>query len=123
MQRLWLVFAQSVTAALAVLFVVATLKPEWLPSRSTTVPNGTPTAPSISTLLPEPPPVTTRIEAAKVVSYADAAQKALPSVVHIFTTKAVRTPQHPLMNDPVFRHFFGDRLGSQPQASSSARTA
>ena len=115
MQRLWLVFAQSVTAALAVLFVVATLKPEWLPSRSTTVPNGTPTAPSISTLLPEPPPVTTRIEAAKVVSYADAAQKALPSVVHIFTTKAVRTPQHPLMNDPVFRHFFGDRLGSQPQ--------
>ncbi|MCP2936221.1 hypothetical protein NK983_26390, partial [Salmonella enterica subsp. enterica serovar Typhimurium] len=70
MQRLWLVFAQSVTAALAVLFVVATLKPEWLPSRSTTVPNGTPTAPSISTLLPEPPPVTTRIEAAKVVSYA-----------------------------------------------------
>jgi serine protease DegS/serine protease DegQ len=115
MQRLWLVFAQSVTAALAVLFVVATLKPEWLPSRSTTASNGTPTAPSISTLLPEPPPVTTRIEAAKVVSYADAAQKALPSVVHIFTTKAVRTPQHPLMNDPVFRHFFGDRLGSQPQ--------
>jgi serine protease DegS/serine protease DegQ len=115
MQRLWLVFAQTVTAALAVLFVVATLKPEWLPSRSTTASNGTPTAPSISTLLPEPPPVTTRIEAAKVVSYADAAQKALPSVVHIFTTKAVRTPQHPLMNDPVFRHFFGDRLGSQPQ--------
>ena len=115
MQRLWLVFAQSVTAALAVLFVVATLKPEWLPSRSTPAPNNGPAAPAISTLLPEPPPVTTRIEAAKVVSYADAAQKALPSVVHIFTTKAVRTPQHPLMNDPVFRHFFGDRLGSQPQ--------
>lgn len=114
MQRLWLVFAQSVTAALAVLFVVATLKPEWLPSRSTPVPHDS-AAPAISTLLPEPPPVTTRIEAAKVVSYADAAQKALPSVVHIFTTKAVRTPQHPLMNDPVFRHFFGDRLGSQPQ--------
>jgi S1-C subfamily serine protease len=50
-----------------------------------------------------------------VVTYAEAAQKALPSVVHVFTTKAVRTPQHPLMNDPVFRHFFGDRLGNQPQ--------
>ncbi|MGV2480128.1 UNVERIFIED_CONTAM: trypsin-like peptidase domain-containing protein, partial [Salmonella enterica subsp. enterica serovar Weltevreden] len=25
------------------------------------------------------------------------------------------TPQQPLMNDPVSRHCFGDRLGSQPQ--------
>lgn len=115
MQRLWLVFAQSVTAALAVLFVVVTLKPEWLPVRSTQPPSGGIQLPSIEHLLPDPPPVTTRVEAAKVVSYSDAAQKALPSVVHVFTTKAVRTPQHPLMNDPVFRHFFGDRLGNQPQ--------
>jgi serine protease DegS/serine protease DegQ len=115
MQRLWLVFAQSVTAALAVLFVVVTLKPEWLPARSSPAQNGASPLPSIEHLLPAQPPVTTRVEAAKVVSYSDAAQKALPSVVHVFTTKAVRTPQHPLMNDPVFRHFFGDRLGSQPQ--------
>ncbi len=31
MQRLWLIFAQTVTVLLAALFVVATLKPEWLP--------------------------------------------------------------------------------------------
>jgi serine protease DegS/serine protease DegQ len=114
MQRLWLVFAQSVTAAVAVLFVVATLKPEWLPSRSL------PASPVIAdidagTFTTEAPTTPTRIESAKVISYADAAQKALPSVVHVFTTKAVKTPQHPLMNDPVFRHFFGDRLGNQPQ--------
>ncbi|EGK71057.1 MAG: Do family serine endopeptidase [Methyloversatilis sp.] len=115
MQRLWLVFAQSVTAALAVLFVVVTLKPDWLPARSSPAQNGASPLPSIEHLLPAQPPVATRVEAAKVVSYSDAAQKALPSVVHVFTTKAVRTPQHPLMNDPVFRHFFGDRLGSQPQ--------
>ena len=115
MQRLWLVFAQSVTAALAVLFVVVTLKPDWLPARSSPAQNGASPLPSIEHMLPAQPPVATRVEAAKVVSYSDAAQKALPSVVHVFTTKAVRTPQHPLMNDPVFRHFFGDRLGSQPQ--------
>lgn len=30
MRRLWLIFAQTVTVSLAVLFVVSTLKPEWL---------------------------------------------------------------------------------------------
>jgi hypothetical protein len=30
MRRLWLIFAQTVTVSLAVLFVVTTLKPEWL---------------------------------------------------------------------------------------------
>jgi serine protease DegQ len=30
MRRLWLIFAQTVTVGLAVLFVVSTLKPEWL---------------------------------------------------------------------------------------------
>jgi serine protease DegQ len=31
MRRLWLIFTQAVTLALAVLFVVGTLKPQWLP--------------------------------------------------------------------------------------------
>ena len=30
MRKTWLIFSQAVTVALAVLFVVATLKPEWL---------------------------------------------------------------------------------------------
>ena len=30
MRRLWLIFAQTVTVSVAVLFVVKTLKPEWL---------------------------------------------------------------------------------------------
>ncbi|MEI6721183.1 MAG: 2-alkenal reductase, partial [Betaproteobacteria bacterium] len=33
MKRLWLIFAQTATVCLAVLFVVATLKPEWLPGK------------------------------------------------------------------------------------------
>ncbi len=35
MYRIWLIFAQTATAAVAVLFVVSTFRPEWLPSRST----------------------------------------------------------------------------------------
>ena len=30
MRRLWLIFAQAVTISVAVLFVLNTLKPEWL---------------------------------------------------------------------------------------------
>jgi serine protease DegQ len=37
MRRLWLIFAQTVTVAVAILFVTSTLKPEWLPSRPSPV--------------------------------------------------------------------------------------
>ena len=37
MYRLWIIFAQTATVCLAVLFVVSTLKPEWLPSRGPTL--------------------------------------------------------------------------------------
>ncbi|MET0517491.1 MAG: 2-alkenal reductase, partial [Burkholderiaceae bacterium] len=30
MRRLWLIFAQSTTVALAIVFVLATLRPDWL---------------------------------------------------------------------------------------------
>jgi serine protease DegQ len=33
----------------------------------------------------------------------------LPSVVHIYTTQQVRQQRHPLFDDPIFRHFFGER--------------
>ena len=32
----------------------------------------------------------------------------MPSVVNIFTSKEVKLPRHPFMNDPLFRRFFGD---------------
>ena len=34
MRNLWLVFAQAVTATLAVIFVVSLVKPEWMARRS-----------------------------------------------------------------------------------------
>jgi serine protease DegS/serine protease DegQ len=43
----------------------------------------------------------------------------MPAVVHIFTTKDVKTPRHPLFDDPIFRHFFGNRPDDTPQQRSS----
>jgi len=101
MYRLWLTFAQTATLCLAVLFVVATLKPEWLPERSgpTTVAKQA-EAPSGS---------------ARTASYSEAVLKAVPAVVSIFTSKEVKRPRNPFMNDPLFRHFFGERFEDEAQ--------
>ncbi|MEF8720462.1 MAG: trypsin-like peptidase domain-containing protein [Candidatus Accumulibacter necessarius] len=108
MRRLWLIFAQTVTVSLAVLFVVTTLKPEWLGKHA---PAGAGVV-----ALQESSPATAA--AATANSYRDAARKALPSVVHIFTSQKVKARRNPLFDDPVFRHFFGDSPeGEGPKTS------
>ncbi len=108
MRRLWLIFAQSVTVAVAVLFVVQTLKPEWL-SRMPRAVGG------IVAVQEAPAPDG---DARSVATYADAAKKAVPAVVHIFTSQEVKTPRHPFLNDPLFRHFFGDQFREGTQRRS-----
>jgi serine protease DegS len=44
------------------------------------------------------------------VSYADAVEKAVPAVVNIHTAKVITHRAHPLLKDPVFQQFFGDRF-------------
>src|SRR5690242_10526770 len=96
MLRLWLIFAQTATIAVAALFVVSTFRPEWLPSRATAVlPQAAPAAPAGA-------------GRATPNSYSEAVQRATPSVVNIFTSKEIRSPRHPLLNDPIFRRFFGN---------------
>ncbi|MBT9496429.1 MULTISPECIES: Do family serine endopeptidase [Zoogloea] len=109
MHRLWMIFAQAVTISVAVLFVLSTLKPEWVGER--------PMLPAITIQQAAAPAAT---PSGKVVaSYADAARAALPSVVHIFTSKEVKSQRSPFADDPLFRHFFGDRLDNRPQQRAS----
>lgn len=99
MRRLWLLFAQTVTVGLALWFIVATLKPEWVGSM-----RGSRLGASSVSLL-EAPSTSTPGQG----SYRDAATRAMPAVVNIFTTKGARQPKHPFMDDPLFRRFFGDQ--------------
>lgn len=106
MHRLWLIFAQTVTVAVAILFVVMTLKPEWLPQRHAEF------------SLHEAPVNADDGNRAPAASYREAARAALPSVVHIYTTQQIKQQRHPLFDDPIFRHFFGERPeGQAPQNS------
>jgi len=109
MRRLWLTFAQTVTVCVALLFVVKTLKPDWLAH----LPSAGGNFGSVTVL--EAPADSA---AQRPGSYANAAKKAVPAVVHIFTSQEVKTPRHPFLNDPLFRHFFGDRFGEESQRRS-----
>lgn len=54
------------------------------------------------------------------VSYASAVRMAAPAVVNIYTTKLVEQQTNPFMNDPFFRHFFGqENQPSQKRMQSS----
>jgi serine protease DegQ len=87
-----------------VLFVVATLKPEWLQRRTA---SGLPGGISITTVQP-PPGGTT----AAANSYSAAAKRATPAVVSITASKAPARSPH--STDPWFQFFFGDRARQTP---------
>jgi serine protease DegQ len=118
-KRLWLFFAQSVTVMLAALFVLAAFKPEWLPKHFGSSANNTQrnTSPSVPTRINETtntanaPTTANPAPTQALLSYSTAASRAIPAVVNIVATKKSRLPSgHPLLDDPLFKRFFGDQL-------------
>ena len=105
MRKTWLIFSQAVTVAVAVLFGVATLKPDWVQRQPTSM---LPRVVSISSV----PPVAMAASGGSPSSYAAAARRASPSVVSITASKA--PARDPRADDPVFQYFFGNR-GRQSQ--------
>jgi len=106
MRKTWLIFSQAVTVAVAVLFVVATLKPEWLQRRQIGV------APGLS-IQAVPAASVVQSNAVAANSYAGAARRATPAVVSITASKAPARSPHG--NDPLFQFFFGERGRNDPQ--------
>jgi serine protease DegQ len=110
MRKLWLVFAQAVTLTLAVLFVVSLVKPDWLAWRAQVVEVREATGPAASTVSASP--------SGRPLSFSDAARKAIPSVVNISATRQVRR-RNPLLEDPAFQRFFGERFQLPPETQLS----
>lgn len=106
MRRLWLIFAQAVTVSLAILFVVTTLRPDWL-------------------RLSGPAPATRAPAAAASgqagASYADAVARAPRRRWSTYTPPSMSTCRWcPLPDDPVLRQLFGQVPGlSRREASTS----
>jgi serine protease DegQ len=104
-RRTWLVFSQAVTVAVAALFVLLTLKPQWLPGAASARSEAAAAAPlPIPTLLQAPAPlVPLNNEAGS--GYALAARRAAPAVVSVTATKMSR--RNPHLDDPRRLPFFG----------------
>jgi serine protease DegQ len=109
LRRFWLFFAQAVTVLLALMFIIATLKPQWLQRQG-----------QFGKQLAEP--IVALREVAPGIgggpaqtSYAEAAQKAMPAVVNVFSSKDGSLPPDPRAKDPLFRYFFGDRNNRKQQ--------
>jgi Do/DeqQ family serine protease len=109
MRKAWLLFSQTVTIAVALLFVVATLKPGWLKRAPDLLLSSTPMV-----SLPAPVQSVALIgTGTATVSYAAAAKRASPAVVSITASRANAT--RPRADDPAFRFFFGDRSREMAQ--------
>lgn len=107
-KRIWLIFAQATTICMAILFVLRIFYPDLLSQKDTAI------------IVKQVEPNSTMISAN---SYSHAAKKAMPAVVNIFTSQiATANPHQKYLDDPAFRHFFGDQLDdletpSQPENS------
>ena len=99
MRKLWLLFAQAVTLTLAALFVVSLVKPDWLAWRSQVV----------EVRESAPVAVLTPTAASLRLSFSEAARRAIPAVVNISATREVKR-RNPLLDDPNFQRFFGERF-------------
>ena len=104
MRKFWLIFAQTVTISLAVLFVLQLFNPNILGMRDKTV------------LVKQ---AETRTSPVAPNSYSVAAKKAMPSVVNIFTSKQIAAPIQPRIDDPRFQDFFGDPSEEQTRRENS----
>ncbi|RQT11215.1 Do family serine endopeptidase [Burkholderia contaminans] len=114
LRRFWLFFAQAVTVLLALMFIVVTLKPQWLQRQGQL---GKQLATPIVALREVAPGIG---GAPATTSYAEAAQKAMPAVVNVFSSKDGSLPPDPRAKDPLFRYFFGDRNARKQQDEPAA---
>ncbi len=94
LRKFWLLFAQACTLCLAALFVIVTLRPDLLPRTAARGEN--------VVLLQE---TRTAVTAQKVASFSDAAKRAMPAVVNIYTSKEMQQ-RRPLLEDSLLRRYF-----------------
>ncbi len=108
LRRFWLVFAQACTLCLAVLFVVTTLRPDLVPRLSEKS--------GQVVLLQE---TSTPVSTPTIASFSDAAKKAMPAVVGIYTSKEMRL-RGSLQDDPLLRRHFPDLAERLPRQRATS---
>lgn len=112
MRRLWLLFAQTVTVVLALYFVYKAVGGERPAPVRVQQMGSTDHPAAMLEAGPSKPPLSAG------GSYRAAAARAMPAVVNIITSKLSKRKKHPLLRDPFFKKFFGEREDSDDDESS-----
>lgn len=104
MKKFWLIFAQSVTISLAIVFVLRIFHPELLNPRVPVI---------------EVKQAASQPQVNIAGTYRNAAQLAMPSVVNIFTSKQSAQTADQRQGNPFPSPFFGDQNEETPQRENS----
>ncbi len=106
MQKIWLIFAQTVTVCLGLLFVLRIFNPHLLETNHEPI------------VIKQ---VAQQSTSSNSNTYSSAVKKAMPSVVNIFTSsKSVPNPHQQFMDDPLFKHFFGDGQENEDEQADNS---
>ena len=97
-------FLQAATVGIVAAFLILLFKPDWFDAGRSVI--EVTQAPDHSVPASTAPPST------RPASYADAVEPAARAVVNVYTSKVITRERHPLLDDPLFRHFFGDQLST-----------
>ena len=108
---LWFLL-KTVTVGLAAAFLyVLIIQPELMHGNSNVVEFRETSTPPVTPA----PAVPATVNRAGPISYSASVEKAAPAVVNVHTAKLITRGVHPLLEDPVFKHFFGDRFARKRQ--------
>ena len=97
-------FLQAATVGIVAAFLLLLLKPDWFDANNPVIEfrQAPQHAAPDQTAPPSPRPA----------SYADAVEPAAKAVVNVYTSKVITRKRHPLLDDPLFQHFFGNQLST-----------
>ncbi|MFQ5643230.1 MAG: trypsin-like peptidase domain-containing protein [Thiogranum sp.] len=97
-------FLQAATIGIAAAFLLLLIKPDWFNAGNPVI--------EIRQAPQHVAPAGAALPSTRPASYADAVEPAAKAVVNVYTSKVITRKRHPLLDDPLFRHFFGDQLGT-----------
>jgi len=106
-------FLQAATVGIVAAFLLLMLKPEWFAADRSII--EVRQAPRQNQTV-EP----AKLPSGQVSSYADAVEHAAGAVVNVYTSKVITRKRHPLLDDPLFRYFFGEQLDTPSKRTQTS---
>jgi len=104
-------FLQAATVGIVAAFLLLLVKPDWFEQHAPVV--------QVQQAAPHTETHVSSLDGSAPVSYADAVEPAAKAVVNVYTAKVITRKRHPLLDDPLFRQFFGNQLAPRKRLQTS----